>query len=95
MQLGIEYNKQTLQPIGRVHTIVLDSFFVRIRQSIQDDVYEDIEPHVRCIPQCLYYHARQIVIGHNLVDCVGEEDARIAVCNLRDRSAQRVDGVMR
>ena len=68
---------------------------MRIRQRIQDNVYEDIEPHVRRIPQCLYYHARQIVIGHNLVDRVGEEDARIAVCNLRNRSAQRVDGVMR
>ncbi len=68
---------------------------MRIRQSIQDDVHKDIETHVRRIPQCLYYHTRQIVIGHNLVDRVGEEDARITVCNLRDRSAQRIDGVMR
>ena len=30
-----------------------------------------------------------------MVDRVGEEDTWIAVCNLRDRSAQRVDGVMR
>ena len=66
-----------------------------IRQGIQDDVHKDIETHVRRIPQCLYYHACQIVIGHNLVDRIGEEDARIAMRNLRDRSAQRVDGVMR
>lgn len=68
---------------------------MRVRESIQDDVHENIETHVRRIPQCLHYHARQIVIGHNLVHRVGEEDTRITVRNLRDSSAQRVDGVMR
>lgn len=68
---------------------------MRIRQSVQDDIHKDIKTHVRRIPQRLYHDARQIVIRHNLVDRVGEKDARIAVRDLRDRSAQRVDGVMR
>jgi hypothetical protein len=68
---------------------------MRIRQSVQDDIHEDVEAHVRRIPQCLYHNARQVVIRHDLVDRVGEKDARVAVRHLRDRSAQRIDGVMR
>lgn len=68
---------------------------MRIRQSVQDDIHEDIKTHVGRIPQRLYHDTRQIVIRHDLVDRVGEKDARIAVRDLRDCSAQRVDSVMR
>jgi len=68
---------------------------VRIRQGIQDNVHEDIKTHVRRIPQRLHHNARQVVIRHDLIDRIGEKNARVAVRDLRDRPTERVDGVMR
>ena len=68
---------------------------MRICQSVQDDIDEDVETHIRRIPQCLYHNACQVVIRHDLVNRVGEKDARVTVRDLCDRSAQRVDGVVR
>ena len=40
------------------------------------------------------HNAHQVIICHDLIDRIGEKDARVAVRDLHDCSAQRVNGVM-
>jgi len=88
-------SEQTLQPVGYVDSIIFEALLVGIGQSVQDDEGEDVETHVRDILERLDDNVGKVVICHDLVHGVGEEDARITVSQLSDCSREGFDRLVR
>ena len=87
--------RRTLEPVRGVDAIILDPLFIRIGQRTQNHEYEHVEAHVSRILQNLNDHTGKVVVRHDLVHRISEEDTRVRMRKLCYRSGEAVDGIVR
>jgi hypothetical protein len=90
-----EGGRQTLKPVSGVNSIIFDPLLIRIGQRIQNHEDEDIETHIGRVLQNLNDHPGEVVVCHDLIDGISEEDARVRMGKLGHRSGEAVDSVVR
>ena len=86
--------KQTLKPIRGVDAIILDPLLIWIGQRIQNHEHEHVEAHVCRVLQNLNDNPGEVIVRHDLVYRVSEEDTRVRMRELRHRSGKTVDGIV-
>jgi hypothetical protein len=85
----------TLQPIGDVDPIVFHSLLVGIREGIDDEEDQDIESEDGDEFQALDDYVGHIVVRHDLVYSMGEENTWIVVCQLSNVACKCIDALRR
>jgi hypothetical protein len=83
----------TLQPVGYMDTVILHSLLVWIREGIDDEEDENVEPEDGNEFEALNDNICHIIVRHDLVHGMGEEDARVVVRKFRYTACQSVNAL--
>lgn len=69
--------RQTLKPVRGVDAIILDPLLIRVSQGIQNHEHEHVKAHIGRILQNLNDDPGKVVVRHDLIHRIPEEDTRV------------------